>query len=356
MRREITGKGQIKMTQALPMQPCARGSKPLVFAACLTALFLGGCDEGFQLGGDRPDEVSLDARSTTLVERDVEAPEVFQVSEAGLWDGRPSLGGVWVAHPDVTEPERVIIRNESNGKFVIGALFKRERDIPGPRLQVSSDAANTLAMLAGAPVELNVTALRREPVTPEPEPETLAEDAEALAADGPVTDTPLPEAAETAAVAAATAGLAIAESDASEAPTVTTASAKPVTAAALDPVTSATASALRYAPDLAIVSAAAAAVVPPKPVDPEPATVAPQATRLSKPYIQIGIFSVEDNANRTAQQMRNSGMVPTVLAQQANGKPFWRVVVGPAQTKSERSAILKQIKTVGFTDAYPVTN
>jgi hypothetical protein len=34
-----------------------------------------------------------------LAERDVEAPEVFDVTDAGLWDGRPSLGGVWVAHP-----------------------------------------------------------------------------------------------------------------------------------------------------------------------------------------------------------------------------------------------------------------
>ena len=86
--------------------------------------------------------------ATELVERDVEAPEVFQVTEPGLWDGRPSLGGVWVAHPDVTEPERVIVRNEANGKFVIGALFRRERDIPGPRMQASSDAAAALGMLA----------------------------------------------------------------------------------------------------------------------------------------------------------------------------------------------------------------
>jgi hypothetical protein len=28
-----------------------------------------------------------------LAERDVEAPEVFDVTDEGLWDGRPSLGG-----------------------------------------------------------------------------------------------------------------------------------------------------------------------------------------------------------------------------------------------------------------------
>ena len=103
--------------------------------------------------------------SIKLVERDVESPEVFQVTEKALWDGRPSLGGVWVAHPDSKQPERVIIRNKTNGKFVIGALFKRERNNPGPKLQLSSDAASALGVLAGAPTTLNVTVLRRETVT-----------------------------------------------------------------------------------------------------------------------------------------------------------------------------------------------
>ncbi len=74
------------------------------------------------------------------------------------------LGGIWVAHPDVSEPERVIIRNPSNGTSVVGALFRRERDVPGPPLQISSDAANALDMVAGEPQELGVTALRREDV------------------------------------------------------------------------------------------------------------------------------------------------------------------------------------------------
>ena len=100
-----------------------------------------------------------------LAEQDIEAPSVFQVVETGLWDGRPSLGGTWVAHPDVTTPERVIIRNTSNGQSVTGALFRREVDNPGPKVQVSSDAAAALGMLAGQPVTLSVTALRRDEVT-----------------------------------------------------------------------------------------------------------------------------------------------------------------------------------------------
>lgn len=97
--------------------------------------------------------------------RDVEAPEIFQKTDMGLWDGRPSFGGQWVAHPDVEEPERVIILNTANSKSIEGALFKRVREVSGPGFQVSSAAAEALGMLAGAPTQLKVTALRRKDVT-----------------------------------------------------------------------------------------------------------------------------------------------------------------------------------------------
>ncbi|EKE45410.1 sporulation domain-containing protein [Oceaniovalibus guishaninsula JLT2003] len=97
---------------------------------------------------------------------DVEAPDVFRAEAQGLWDGRPSLGGTWVAYPGVATPERVVIRNTETGKSVNGALFRRERENPGPPFQVSSDAADALGMLAGAPAPLIVTALRREAPDP----------------------------------------------------------------------------------------------------------------------------------------------------------------------------------------------
>ena len=154
-----------------------------------TAIGLSACDTLGITPGDsaeatRAGDATPATQTVQLVERDIEAPEVFQTTDQGLWDGRPSLGGVWVAHPDVTEPERVIIRNEENGTFVIGALFRRERDNPGPLFQVSSDAAAALEMLAGAPSRLQVTALRRED-TAAPAPEattdfdTMAEDVDA---------------------------------------------------------------------------------------------------------------------------------------------------------------------------------
>ncbi|WP_199286485.1 SPOR domain-containing protein, partial [Pseudogemmobacter humi] len=151
------------------------GTAALALAGCETGPFAEGAPSA-TASGAKPQ------RSTRIVDRDVEAPQVFQVTEDALWDGRPSLGGVWVASPDVTDPERVIMRNPSNGKFVIGALFRRERDNPGPKLQISSDAAEALGMLAGQPAKLSVTALRREQA-PEETPATPVLDSnESLAA------------------------------------------------------------------------------------------------------------------------------------------------------------------------------
>ena len=289
------------------------GYSAKMFCAVLALGTLAGCEEGTQLGFLQPANSSSNSETTAttkLVERDVEAPDVFQVNEAGLWDGRPSLGGIWVAHPDVGEPERVIIRNNTNGKFVIGALFRREREIPGPRLQASSDAAAALGMLAGGPVELNVTALRRETVEETPEPAPIEKPGEVETASLPSSD-----------ISEATLDPITAAAAAIEA-------AGPTTEAKPEP-----------SPSAAVAKAAAPAKSP---------------SPLDRPYIQIGIFSVEANANRTAAQMRNAGMLPTIFKEKHGGKSYWRVVAGPAMTKSERSALLKQIREAGFSDAYAV--
>ncbi len=281
----------------------------------MTGLFalsiLAGCDDAgsfsfkdvFTPKPEATEEAVEAGPAATVIERDVEAPEVFSATEAGLWDGRPSLGGVWVAHPDVTEPERVIIRNQTNGQFVVGALFRRERDIPGPRLQMSSDAAEALGVLAGAPVELDVTALRKEAVEQAP----------------PIAEEPIAEPAE-------------------------------ISETSLDPI--AAAGAAIDASEPTPVTPAAAAPAPSAPVI---ESSLPKST-LKKPFIQIGIFSQEANAERAAKQMRGAGLIPTVKQQEAGGKPFWRVVVGPATTAAEQKKLLSTIKGEGFSDAYAVTN
>lgn len=281
----------------------------ITLSACETT-GVGGFFDSFKAGG-ASGEASTPAASTStkLVERDVEAPEVFQVTDTGLWDGRPSLGGVWVAHSDVTDPERVIIRNTSNGKFVIGALFKREVTSPGPGIQVSSDAAEALGMLAGSPTELNVTALRREEVATAP---TVAEQADAIGSEA-IAATSLDDP-----IADAAAALDAIEGGQSAAPA-------PISA--------------QSAPKSKLTT-----------------PTSPTSSSLSKPYLQIGIFSVHDNAERTIQMLASQGVTATTKQGESAGKSFWRVVVGPASTASERSALLAKVKKAGFTDAYAVTH
>ena len=276
----------------------ARGS---VLAVGFGVLLLAGCDEAgnFNLlqprAGGQGATVESGSRAIRPGTRDVEAPEVFQATDAGLWDGRPSLGGVWLAHPEVKEPARVLIRNTTNGKFVIGALFQRQRALPGPAFQVSSDAASALGLIAGSPQLLNVTALRRE---------------EAPAGEAATNDT---------------------------APDVPTSD--------LEPVVGATA---------AIEAAEAADAVAPAP-EPTPRS-ARAASSLAKPFVQVGIFSIEENARSTATALRQAGMVPSVLDQTSQGNRFWRVVVGPSGSAADRAAMLNKIEGIGFADAYPVTN
>lgn len=139
--------------------------REIVFGLATTGLLLG-CVEGGgkNASGDGAGLAAAPARKSGT--RDVEAPEVYQTTDSALWDGRPSLGGIWVAAPDVTNPERALMFNPATGKTVTGALFKRERDNPGPRLQLSSDAAEALGILAGQPTEIRVTALRKEEAAP----------------------------------------------------------------------------------------------------------------------------------------------------------------------------------------------
>lgn len=210
------------------------------------------------------------AAPAALPTSDIEAPEVFSVTDEALWDGRPSLGGVWVASPDVVDPERVIMRNPANGRFVIGALFRRERDNPGPLLQISSDAAEALGLLAGQPAMIEVTALRRQDAAPAQT--TLAAPAEDTApdADADITD---------------------------------------IAAAAIQNAT---------------------------------APVAGDVGGL----IQVGIFSVEANAQRAVQMLAQAGIAASVSSEASQGKTFWSV------TARGDGAVLAAIRGAGFADAY----
>lgn len=353
--------------------------------ACAFALSACVAGTGPAAPGDGPA-----AFSPVSVERDVEAPQVFNLTGQGLWDGRPSLGGVWVAHSSVTDPERVIIRNPKNGKSVVGALFRREREMPGPGLQVSSDAAEALGMIAGQPAELGVVALRREekPVPADAEigpgdevPAAMTAEAPAGAGAAPAAAaaapaaTPEPVAAATADVAAEPApktrrglfGFLRKKPAAETAAAPAGAGVGTIEQSTLDPVAASAAAAIDRAPAASPAASPAAAPAAAKaaPAATAAAAQTPAATAAAVPaapaalkrgYIQIGIFSTQANADRAAGQMRAAGMSAAVRPDQSNGKTYWRVIVGPAASVAERDAFAARVKGIGYPDAYPVTN
>ena len=329
------------------------------------ALALSGCEEGLLAGKPAAEgeaAAMVAAPGTDSVTRDVEMPEVFETTELALWDGRPSLGGVWIAHPDVTTPERARVRVVDTGKTVEGALFRRERDNPGPRVQVSSAAAAELGLLAGQPMEVAVVVIREEVIEVEApvaegldlpagnaapvgdiqvaSTDALAGDLNGNAAVEPVMMTPpeqlpprrkgfwgrfrdslrnTPEPTVSAGAIASTADIG------GEAPMVET--LPPVETQSLDPVASVAAAAIAEAESEA-------------------------AARPGNAFIQVGLFSQEANANAAAATLRQNGIVPIVEPTTVGGNAFWRVTVGPVATASDRTDLVQQIRRLGFDDAY----
>lgn len=267
---------------------------PIVLSA---VILLAACEEVASSGltADEP------AAVMTRTERDVERPDLFSVTDRALWDGRPSLGGIWVAHPDVREPERVVIRNTANGQSTIGALFRRERANPGPVLQLSSDAAEALGILAGAPTELAVVALRREEVAIPTEAPTEAPEAPLAATE--IASTPLPAAAAPEAP------------DAAAAPAETPKD----------------------------VGAAPSTVM----AEPDGAVVFPPA-----PLVQVGVFGVRANADAAATALQSSGFTASVIPLRFTGRGSWRVIAGPVPDQDA----LARIRALGFDDAYFLQN
>lgn len=300
----------------------------------LAATFgLAACDENGEFAFPGADNASASAAAplpaNALGQRmqrdvDIERPDIFAINSDGLWDGRPSLGGVWVAHPEVTDPERVVIRNTEGGQEVIGALFRRERDNPGPLLQVSSDAAEALGLLPGAPTRLEVVVLRRQEVEVAPAEENPV--VASLAAPVAVEAEPLEPAEE------------------GGAGTATAATATVVLPAAVEAATSA-------AEETAAATATAATAVaaPSAPIDVSSVLEAPSPLPAGS-RAQIGVFSVERNANNAAVTIAEIGIDTTVTPEELGGRTVWRVTAGPLTDTAD----ITRLKELGFVDAFVI--
>jgi hypothetical protein len=237
------------------------------------------------------------------------------------------LGGVWVAHPDVQDPERVIIRNTENGTEITGALFRRERENPGPLLQVSSDAADALGVLAGAPTELSVVVVRREEV------EVVAPEVE----ENPVVDS-------------LSAPVSVAEAPLE--PVETSAEPELAAAAVALPAAVEAATATIEQTALAAADTTQEVVAASEDVVDVSSVLGPVTAPADGPRAQIGVFSVEANANGAVSQINDAGIAAQVLPETMGGRTVWRVVAGPMVDEGG----IAQLKALGFVDAFVVAD
>lgn len=186
-------------------------------------------------------------------------------------------------------------------------------------------------MIAGQPASLKVTALERVEPTPAPppvpsKPVATTDVAAATAKPGAPATAPAKPGAIATETLTGTAAAAIEK-----------AAGKPGTKPAALPATT------------------PAPAAKPAPTTTPTATAAPADAALKRAYVQVGIFSVEANAEKAAQQMKKAGFKASVRPDQSQGKSFWRVIIGPATSVADRDAMAAKVKGLGYPDSYPVS-
>ena len=191
-----------------------------------------------------------------------EEPKFLDISTSVIWDGSQTLGGNWVSHPNIKSPERVLIKNTTNGRSVVGAVFQQTKNLNKGLAAISSDAAKALGISKNTETKLQIIAIE------------------------------------------------VIENSKDNADYTSKSLEKNLTSNA----------------------------------------------KLTKPFIQIGIFGVENNAVKTGNQMSKLGLPTNTFDFKIKGKTYWRVVAGPATTLENKNNMLNTIKSAGFTDAYFVSN
>ena len=191
-----------------------------------------------------------------------EKPKILDISATVIWDGSQTLGGNWISHPNIKSPERVLIKNTTNGRSVVGAVFQQTKNLNTGLAAISSDAAKALGVSKNNETKLHIVAIK-----------VIKNSKDNI--DG----------------------------------TSTSVEKKPTS-----------------------------------------------NVNLTKPFIQVGIFGVENNAIKTGNQMSKLGLQTNTFDFKIKGKTYWRVVAGPATTLKNKEIMLNTIKTAGFTDAYFVSN
>ncbi len=288
-------------------------------------------------------------------------PEAFHATGFALWDEAQTLPGIWIAHPMAEIARRVRLTNGETGAQVDAAMFRRDPNLSGPRIIVSSEAAVRLGLTPGhaTPITIEGLAYRADTeaatvvssAVEEPDPGPV----EVLAADVSAEETAAapvePEATPIATVSLAPpADLETAAADAA-ASGETGSEPNPGAAGVTDAAgTGGTASAGEETRPVASAPLPRPAVRPGNPV---PAPEASGDITDGRHFIQAGVFAQPGNAARLAETLRAAGLPANELPLTLGERAFTRVLVGPYRTIAERDTALETIRELGPADATP---
>lgn len=244
---------------------------------------------------------------------------LFSAEAQTLWDGLPSIGGAWVAHPGVGRNLTVEAVNLDTGRSKrLPALRLTQR--PGrPVIQLSAEAALALGMAPGRLTMVRLTGLRLRPAPPKAPPGAQARS---------------PGAVETFGIAAAP--------PATTPDPALTAARTPAPAVRPDLKQSAPPAPTPTAPTMDIAALSPAAAPPPAR---RPAAAAPAT---AGPYVQIGAFGDRANAAAAAALFRARGLRVSELP----AGRLSRVLLGPFDDLSGARAARDAAAGAGFSDAY----
>ncbi len=293
------------------------------------SVLIAGCDEmalqgnsgGTQSNVVQPGQVVL-----RVEQRDVDKPDVFSFEGRGIWDGRPSIGGLWVQIKTDVDYSRVRITNLDNGREIVGAAFKRDDSFPGPAILVSSEAADPLGMLPGSPAELRVVAIVREEVEIMGDAPSAPADPVAAPIPVPVQDADQPAADAAAQSAEASDDTFVAPPDDTQPATQQAQAPAPLQEITLQ---STVLAAIESAPD-------------------------PTPSALSRPFIQVASGGNKDGADAALRKIEGAGLSGDVRSRGTDDKPFYVVVAGPFADTAGRASALETLKGLGYKDAFPV--
>lgn len=94
------------------------------------------------------------------------------------------------------------------------------------------------------------------------------------------------------------------------------------------------------------VAAAAAAVAEP-PAAERPGTTAAAASPAGRWWVQIGVYSSQENAERLARKLRATGIDIAVAKLKSGGKDMFRLRAGPARDRPEAEALQARVAATG---------